>query len=73
MAAITSSSFRNSCKTLMCARIDDRTVVMPAGEPHDAVAGALKARKFEVIRLPYDAVYCMGGSFRCCHQPFIRL
>ncbi len=62
MAAMTSSSFRNSCKTLM-----------PAGEPHDAVAGALKARKFEVIRLPYDAVYCMGGSFRCCRQPFIRL
>ena len=53
--------------------LDDRTVVMPAGEPHDAVASALKDRKFEVIRLAYDAVYCMGGSFRCCHQPFIRL
>lgn len=53
--------------------INDRTVVVPSGEPHDRVAGALKARKFEVIRLPYDAVYCLGGSFRCAHQPFIRL
>ncbi len=53
--------------------INDQTVVMPEGEPHDAVASQLRERKFEVIRMPYDAVYCMGGSFRCCHQPFIRL
>ena len=53
--------------------LNDRTVVMPEGEPHDRVAGELKARKFEVIRLPYDAVYCAGGSFRCGHQPLIRL
>jgi len=53
--------------------INDQTVIMPTGEPHDRVANELKARKFEVIRMPYDAVYCLGGSFRCAHQPFIRL
>ncbi len=53
--------------------LNDRTVVVPAGEPHEPVADALKARRFEVIRLPYDAVYCLGGSFRCAHQPLIRL
>lgn len=53
--------------------INDQTVLMPAGEPHDRVADELKRRRFEVIRLPYDAVYCLGGSFRCAHQPLIRL
>lgn len=53
--------------------LNDRTVVMPQGEPHDSLAAALKHRRFEVIRLPYDAVYCVGGSFRCAHQPLIRL
>lgn len=52
--------------------LNDRTVVVPDGEPHEPVAAALKARRFEVIRLPYDAVYCLGGSFRCAHQPLIR-
>jgi len=53
--------------------LNDRTVVVPAGEPLDRVANALKQRRFEVIRMPYDAVYCVGGSFRCAHQPLIRL
>ena len=53
--------------------INDHAVVMPSGEPHDRVSNELKARKFDVVRLPYDAVYCLGGSFRCAHQPLIRL
>ena len=53
--------------------LNDQTVVVPSGEPHDYLAGELKKRKFDVIRLPYDAAYCMGGSFRCAHQPLIRL
>jgi glycine amidinotransferase len=53
--------------------LNDKTVIMPHGEPHDPLAGALKRRRFEVIRLPYDAVYCVGGSFRCAHQPLIRV
>ena len=53
--------------------INDQTVVVPSGEAHEPVTAELKARKFEVIRLPYEAVYCLGGSFRCAHQPFIRL
>jgi len=52
--------------------LNDRTVVMPEGAAHEPVTEALRARKFEVIRLPYDAVYCLGGSFRCGHQPLIR-
>lgn len=52
--------------------LNDRTVVVPSGEPHDYLAGELAKRKFDVIRLPYDAAYCMGGSFRCAHQPLIR-
>ena len=53
--------------------LNDRTVVVPSGEPHEYLAGELAKRKFDVIRLPYDAAYCMGGSFRCAHQPLIRL
>ena len=52
--------------------LNDQTVVVPTGEPHDYLAGELTKRKFSVARLPYDAVYCMGGSFRCAHQPLIR-
>ena len=52
--------------------IDDRTIVVPAEAPHDRVCDALRQRKFEVIRLPYEAVYRVGGSFRCAHQPLIR-
>ena len=54
--------------------INDQTVIMPSRRsPMIRVANELKARRFEVIRMPYDAVYCLGGSFRCAHQPFIRL
>ncbi len=59
-----------ACNSLV---LDDRTVVVPAEEPHDGVAAALEARKFEVIRLPYGAVYRVGGSFRCAHQPLVRV
>ncbi|WP_436643156.1 dimethylarginine dimethylaminohydrolase family protein [Microbaculum sp. FT89] len=52
--------------------LNDRTVMMPEGEPQDALAAALKERRFEIIRVPYDEVYCLGGSFRCAHQPLIR-
>ena len=47
-------------------------VVVPAKEAHNAVCDALRRRRFEVIRLPYEAVYRVGGSFRCAHQPLIR-
>lgn len=52
--------------------LDDRTILVPAEAAQDAVVEALEKRKFEVIRLPYEAVYRMGGSFRCAHQPLIR-
>lgn len=67
--------FENAKVYLGCNNLvlNDRTVLLPEGEPHDRLAGELKARRFEVIRLPYDAVYCVGGSFRCAHQPLIRL
>ena len=67
--------FENAKVYLGCNNLvlNDQTVILPEGEPHDRLAGELKARKFEVIRLPYDAVYCVGGSFRCAHQPLIRL
>ncbi|WP_342642116.1 hypothetical protein [Rhodoligotrophos ferricapiens] len=58
-----------ACNNLV---LDDRTVMMPSEEPHDYVAAELKARGFEVIRTPYEAVYRVGGSFRCAHQPLIR-
>ncbi len=53
--------------------LDERTIIVPAEPAHDAVAGELKKRRFEVIRLPYEAVYRVGGSFRCAHQPLIMI
>lgn len=58
-----------ACNNLV---LDDRTVVVPSEPPLDPVAAALRARRFEVIRIPYEAVYRVGGSFRCAHQPLIR-
>ena len=52
--------------------LDDRTIVVPSEPAHDGVAAELKKRHFEVIRLPYEAVYRVGGSFRCAHHPLIR-
>ncbi len=67
--------FENAKVYLGCNNLvlDDRTVILPEGEPHDRLSDELRRRKFETIRLPYDAVYCVGGSFRCAHQPLIRL
>lgn len=59
-----------ACNNLV---LDERTVMMPSEEPHDYVAGELKRRGIEVIRTPYEAVYRVGGSFRCAHQPLVRL
>lgn len=53
--------------------LNDRTVVVPSEEPLDLVADALKARNFEVIRIPYRAPCMAGGSFRCAHQPLVRV
>jgi N-dimethylarginine dimethylaminohydrolase len=53
--------------------INDRTVMVPSENEHDHVANELKKRQFEVIRMPYGHVYRCGGSFRCAHQPLIRL
>lgn len=53
--------------------LNDRTVVVPSEEPLDPVADALKARGFEVIRIPYAVPCAVGGSFRCAHQPLIRV
>jgi glycine amidinotransferase len=53
--------------------LDDRTIIVPAESAHDVVTRELEKRRFEVIRLPYEAVYRMGGSFRCAHQPLIRI
>jgi len=52
--------------------LNDHEVVIPAGEPQDEIARQLASRHFEVFRLPYDAVYRFGGSFRCAYQPLIR-
>ncbi|MCP4328197.1 MAG: hypothetical protein GY791_07160 [Alphaproteobacteria bacterium] len=53
--------------------MNDRLVVMPSEQAHDTLAAELEARKFDVVRLPYGDVYAVGGSFRCAHQPLIRL
>ncbi|MEO0939567.1 MAG: hypothetical protein AAFY38_15545 [Pseudomonadota bacterium] len=53
--------------------LNDRTVVVPSEEPLDPVADALKVRGFEVIRIPYAVPCAVGGSFRCAHQPLIRV
>lgn len=53
--------------------LDDRTVVVPAEEALDPIVEALTARKFEVIRIPYRVPCMIGGSFRCAHQPLIRI
>ena len=53
--------------------LNDHSVVIPSGEIHDPLEKQLKARKFEVTRLTYESVYWLGGSFRCVHQPLIRI
>lgn len=58
-----------SCNNLV---LNDSTVVVPAEDALDFVADGLKARNFEVIRLPYRLPCMVGGSFRCAHQPLIR-
>ncbi len=52
--------------------LNDRTVVVPAESELDIIADSLKARNFEVLRLPYRVPCMVGGSFRCAHQPLIR-
>ncbi len=52
--------------------LDDRTLVLPAEDALDDLAAALRARGFEIIRLPYRVPCMIGGSFRCAHQPLIR-
>ena len=52
--------------------LNDRAIIVPREPAHDGVTAELKKRSFEVIRLPYEAVYRMGGSFRCAHQPLVR-
>ncbi len=59
-----------ACNNLV---LDDHTVVVPEVEALDDVAAELKKRKFEVIRLPYNYPSDFGGSFRCAHQPLIRI
>lgn len=53
--------------------LDDHNVVVPKETELDHVADALKARRFEVIRIPYRVPCMAGGSFRCAHQPLIRI
>jgi N-dimethylarginine dimethylaminohydrolase len=59
-----------SCNNLV---LNDQTVVVPAEEELDFIAQGLKIRKFEVVRLPYRVPCMVGGSFRCAHQPLIRV
>ena len=59
-----------SCNNLV---LNDRTVVMPEEDELDFIAEGLKSRKFEVVRLPYRVPCMVGGSFRCAHQPLIRI
>jgi glycine amidinotransferase len=53
--------------------INDRTVLVPLEEPLDRVAYELKSRGFDVPRTPYRVPCMAGGSFRCAHQPLIRI
>lgn len=53
--------------------LNDRAIVVPAEAAHDGEAVELEKRRFEVFRLPCEAVYRMGGSFRCAHQPLVRI
>ena len=53
--------------------LDDRTVVVPSEEVHDPLVAELKSRRFEVIRIPYSGPCEVGGSFRCAHQPLVRV
>jgi glycine amidinotransferase len=59
-----------ACNNLV---LDDHTVVVPAEEALDPIASALEARRFEVLRIPYRVPCMAGGSFRCAHQPLIRV
>ena len=59
-----------SCNNLV---LNDQTVVVPAESELDFIAKGLKDRKFEVVRLPYRVPCMVGGSFRCAHQPLIRI
>ena len=52
--------------------LNDQTVVVPSETELDSIASELKARNFEVIRIPYRVPCMVGGSFRCAHQPLVR-
>jgi len=53
--------------------LNDQTILIPAETEHDPMERELARRGLEVVRLPYGHVYRCGGSFRCAHQPLIRV
>lgn len=59
-----------ACNNLV---INDRLAMLPAEQALDFVASELKLRGIEVIRTPYEALSRVGGSFRCAHQPLVRI
>lgn len=59
-----------ACNNLV---INDHTSMVPSEEPLDFVAAELSKRGIEVIRTPYEALGRVGGSFRCAHQPLVRI
>ncbi|MDN2565531.1 hypothetical protein N1F89_04800 [Aquibium sp. A9E412] len=59
-----------ACNNLV---LDDAHVVVPSEEALDPIAEALKQRRFEVTRIPYRVPCMVGGSFRCAHQPLVRV
>jgi len=53
--------------------LNDRTVLVPEEEPLNFIANELKLRRFDVLRTPYRVPCMAGGSFRCAHQPLVRI
>jgi N-dimethylarginine dimethylaminohydrolase len=50
--------------------IDEKTIMIAAELPE--LADALSKAGQDVITTPFDAVFIMGGAFRCWHHPLVR-
>jgi len=51
--------------------LDDENILMQVGL-NTPLAQNLRNRDFDVVEVPFDAVYQFGGAFRCWHHPLVR-
>lgn len=65
-------SVEDAEKKLACNGLilDKKTIIVASELPH--IAEKLSKAGQEVITTPFDAIYLLGGAFRCWHHPLVR-